>query len=272
MPLAVHRLRWRPFLVVALALGLLAGLAQRHLRRAAAPAQGPSAERSTVPDTRQPTSNHTSPAPTPTDVAPDLAGFAQRLRALQTVQTEDTATAARLLQELLAYVTDANVEDIVKSLSGPELDTTFGLEALRRWMRVDPIVAADWLGARSDRHDAHVWIVATELARDNDALDGFIQLTADASWKQGVLHHAGRELADRDPVKAITLATLLPPGNERTDLLETTIYSWAYADSVAARNWLSAQPPSDQRTRLEGIAAKALSIKYPTHAPTAPGI
>lgn len=203
-----------------------------------------------------------SAIPPPADpIEATLAAFATKLRALQEVETGDLETAGRLTRELLALLTDANVEDMVKSLSPSELDTPFGLGAIRHWMRVDPLLAAAWLGARPDKNDQHLWIVAQELARNPESLDHYAASFADDPWKQAILHHAGRELADRDPRKALALGSLLPAGDAQTDLLETTLYSWAHADHAAAARWLAGRPESPLRERLSAILAKALAVK-----------
>ncbi|HLX68769.1 MAG TPA: hypothetical protein VKV04_03990, partial [Verrucomicrobiae bacterium] len=56
---------------------------------------------------------------------------------------------ARLLQEMLALVTDENVAQVVQSLSVEEMNTDFGSGALHHWMQADPVNATDWLATRA---------------------------------------------------------------------------------------------------------------------------
>lgn len=192
-----------------------------------------------------------------------LAAFAEKLKALQEVQTGDDATRDRLTRELLGFVNEDNVEDIVKSLSAAELDTPFGLAAMRIWMRAEPAKAAAWIGALPVMPSAHVWLVAAELARAPANLDDFAAHAAAGDWKTAVLHHAGRELADRDPLRALTLGLQLPEGAKRADLLETAFYSWSCSAPAAADAWLATQPDDPARARLLALGAKALATKDP---------
>jgi hypothetical protein len=206
--------------------------------------------------------------PDHTDAA--LAQFSAKLQALRETETGDFAAQERLTKDLLALVTDANVEDVVRSLSAPEFDTPFGLAALGHWMRVDPLLAAAWIGAHPDKNANHVWIVASELARDPETLDRYVAEFANSPWKQDVLYHAGRELADRDPRRALALGARLPVGEAQSDLLETVIYSWSLTDPSATLSWIATEAPLSLRERLKLSRARALAIKTNTPLPSIP--
>lgn len=192
-----------------------------------------------------------------------LANFAQRLKALQEVQTGDQATLDRLTRELLASVTEANVEDIVLSLSPAELDTPFGLAALRIWMHAEPAKAAAWIGSLPVMPSEHVWLVAAELARDSTELERFAAGAPAGAWKTAVLHHAGRELADREPLRALNLGLALPEGPKRDDLVDTAFYSWSCNEPYSADAWLAGRQDLPARDRLLALGAKALARKDP---------
>lgn len=189
--------------------------------------------------------------------------FRKRLHDLRFVRTGDEETQRRITEELLAYLTDANLEAVIKSLDPLEFDTPFGLAALERWMKLSPLDAAAWMGARDDKAEVHAWIVATALARDTKALDSFADQTESSPWRDGILAAAGRELADADPGHALALAFRMPPGPGATDLMETTLYSWATRDNDAASAWAGSVGDAALRERLLAMTAKARMLADP---------
>ena len=96
-----------------------------------------------------------------------------KLRQWSETKTGDKETQARLMNELLAMLTDDNAAEIIQALSAEEMDGPFGISALFHWMNVDPLTAANWIASRPDATEDQAWVVAHNLLADGTNLHSY---------------------------------------------------------------------------------------------------
>lgn len=161
----------------------------------------------------------------------------------------------RRLRDLESLLTDENCAQIVDSLSAHELQSPFGIAALRRWLAIAPVEAARSLATRADTSDDLAFLVAEKMIeRPVDLLELWRQ-SPDSTWVQKVLQHAAGVALVFDPRAAVELSTHLAPSESRTALLGQIAAHWAKSEPEAAIAW--AQSVSDPQARDSVIVAAA---------------
>lgn len=195
-----------------------------------------------------------------------LASIHSQLLQWSETQTGDKNTQDRLMNGLLALLTDDNASIILRSLSPDELDTPFASAALRRWLQADPAHAARWIAASPNATEAHAWVVAQTLAENNASLPNFCDQLPDTPWKQNLLNYAGLDVLSQDPVAAISLAQRMNPGPPQTSLLQTVACDWIGRDPAAAMGWIMSVNDPSLRDQLVAAGAKSMATTDPDQA------
>jgi hypothetical protein len=175
---------------------------------------------------------------------------------------------ARLLQEMLALVTDGNVAEIVQSLSAEEMTTPFGADALHHWMQTDPIKATDWLAARPETTDQQTLAVADDWIATSQGMQDCIHQLPPTEWKQTFLADLGSEMSLKDPRAAIGLAQEMAPGKAQENLLQTVGCNWVETDPNAALSWVAGVSDPVLRDKLVASAVQAYALVDPAQAAT----
>lgn len=180
---------------------------------------------------------------------------------LQALVEAETGAQDDLLRDLLAQVTDENVASVVGSLTPAEYNTAFATAALQRWLRVDPLTAAQWIAAKGDMN--RTTLVAHQLAATPTSVAPALATFPDGAWKQQVIHATSLELAGAHPAEAIAVARQITDDAQRANALETITYDWCSRDPMAASAWLLQGSDAKERTQLCTVAAKAIAVTDP---------
>lgn len=175
---------------------------------------------------------------------------------------------ARLLQEMLAMLTDENVAEIIQSLSAEEMNTPFGTGALHHWMQLDSVMASNWLASRPDTTDEQTFAAANDWVGNRAGLQQYLDRLPDTAWKQGLLGAASSAMSIKDPLEAIRLAEEMNPGDAQTNLLRAVACSWVDTDPVAALDWVAGVKDPSLRERLIASANQSYALTDPFHAAT----
>jgi hypothetical protein len=205
----------------------------------------------------------------PTDAFPPRsleetkAAVREKMIAWAKRKTGDDETEHRLMQELLALLTDDNAAELTQALDAEQRGTPFGLAALERWLSVDPAKAAPWMAAQSETTETQALIVARALMKDPDEVRTYCDGLPDGDWKQNVLKHASLELVGSNPTGAIAIAQSLSAGAVRKDVLETLAYAWITQDPRAALDWISQVKDPALHEGLYAVGAKAIASTDP---------
>ncbi len=178
-------------------------------------------------------------------------------------KTGDEETEHRLMEELLALLTDGNAADLTQALTAEQRGTPFGLAALERWLSVDPAKAAHWMAAQSETTETQALIVARALMKNPAEVRTYCDGLSDGDWKQNVLKNASLELVGSNPTGAIGIAQRLPTGAVQKDVLETLAYAWITQDPRAALDWITQVNDPALREGLYAVGAKAIASTDP---------
>ena len=185
------------------------------------------------------------------------------LREWMQTRTGDRQNEDRLENELLAMLTDANAARILQRLSPEEMDTPLAVSALFRWMKADPLAAADWIAARADATEDQAWVVARNLLAGGIDLENYSVQLPDDKWKQTLLADGCVEVISKNPREAVNLAQQMNAGPEQTDLLRTIASDWISNDPNSALNWIMSVTDPSLREQLIVAAAKAYASVDP---------
>lgn len=175
---------------------------------------------------------------------------------------------ARLLQEMLALVTDGNVAEIVQSLSAEELATPFGAGALHHWMQVDPVKATSWVATRPETTDQQTLAVADDWIATPQGMQDCIDQLPPTEWKQTFLADLGSEMSVKDPRAALGLAQQMTPGKAQENLLQSVACNWVETDPNAALNWVAGVSDPALRDKLVAAAVQGYALVDPAQAAT----
>ncbi|HTZ21910.1 MAG TPA: hypothetical protein VMC06_13585 [Opitutaceae bacterium] len=186
-----------------------------------------------------------------------------KLRQWAERKTGDTDTENRLMEELLALLTDDNAAELTQVLSAEERNTPFGLTALERWLKGEPAKAARWIAAQSGTTEPQALLVARALLKNPADMQAYCDGLPDGDWKQSVLKSASLELAGSDPAGAINLARHLNAEAVRTDVLQTVTYDWITHEPRAALDWITRVNDPALREGLYAVGAKAIAATDP---------
>jgi hypothetical protein len=191
-----------------------------------------------------------------------------KLRQWSERKTGDKDTDDRLMNELAALLTDENAEKIIKMLSPEELHGPFGTSALFRWMKTDPLTAANWVASRPDATDDQAWVIAHGLLADGIDLQKYAGQLPETKWKQTYLLDAGIDVLSSDPNEVIALAQQMDPGSTQTNLLQTAVTEWMGSDPGTTMNWITSVSDPTLRDKLISAGAKAYAATDPRQAAT----
>jgi hypothetical protein len=178
-------------------------------------------------------------------------------------KTGDEATESRLLNELLALLTDGNAAELTLSFSAEGQGTPFGLAALQRWLSVDPAKAARWIAAHANAIEPQALLVARELLKNPAGLREYCNELPDGDWKQGVLKSASLEISANDPTEAINLARQMKADSVQLDVLHTVVYDWLTRDPITALDWITKVSDPALREGLLATGSKAIAATDP---------
>ena len=186
-----------------------------------------------------------------------------KLREWAERKTGDVDTENRLMEEMLALLTNDNAADLTQVLTAEQRGTPFGLAALERWLRVEPAKAARWMAAQSETTEPQALLVARALLKNTAAVRAYCDEISDGDWKQSVLKNASLELAESDPAGAISLARRLNAEAVRTEVLQTVTYDWITHEPRAALDWIAQINDAALREGLLAVGAKAIAATDP---------
>jgi hypothetical protein len=186
-----------------------------------------------------------------------------KLRQWAERKTGDVETENRLMEEMLALLTNDNAAELTRSLDAEERGTPFGLAALERWLSIEPAKAARWMAAQSETTEPQALLVARALLKNSAAVRAYCDEISDGDWKQSVLKSASLELAESDPAGAINLARRLNAEAVRTDVLQTVTYDWITHEPRAALDWITQLNDAALREGLLAVGAKAIAVTDP---------
>jgi hypothetical protein len=186
-----------------------------------------------------------------------------KLRQWSETRTGDRATQDRLMNELLAMLTDDNAAKIIRSLSPEELDSPFGISALFHWMKMDPVTAANWIASRPDATEDQAWVVAHNLLAAGIDLQNYSTQLPDTGWKQKFLAQASLDVISENPMQAVNLAQQMDPGSSQTNLLQTVASDWISNDPSKALDWIMSVNDPAMQQQLIAAATKAYAVTDP---------
>ncbi len=175
---------------------------------------------------------------------------------------------ARLLQEMLALVTDENVAQVVQSLSVEEMNTDFGSGALHHWMQADPVNATDWLATRAGTTPQQTLSAADDWITRQQGLQDCIDQLPATEWKQSFLASLGSEKSASDPHAAIQFAEQMTPGDAQENVLRSVACDWVEKDPNAALEWVAGVQNPALRDQLVASAVQAYALVDPAQAAT----
>jgi hypothetical protein len=170
------------------------------------------------------------------------------------------------LHQLRERLTSANVAEVARSLTSPELVSPVGTVVLEQWMAVDPSAAGSWISAHPAATDHHAWLVAQTLSGQPALFIAFCEGLDDSEWSHTFLDYSGRELLQRSPAAAVLLAESLPPGERRTQLLQTIAHDWMLHDPASARAWINHLGETTLRHQLVLVGAQSHASNDPLGA------
>lgn len=181
---------------------------------------------------------------------------------------DDESGRAELLQAMLAMVTDANVADIIQSLTPEEMNTPFGAGALHHWMQIDPTSASNWLVSHPDASENQILTVAGDWTSNPGGLQQFINQLSDTPWKQTFLQDASSEMSFKDPLAAVQIAQQMEPGDAMTNLLRGVVSGWIGTDPKGALDWINSVNDPSLREQMIASAAQTFAQIDPAQAAT----
>lgn len=175
----------------------------------------------------------------------------------------DPLRRAAFQAELLALLTDANAEGIVRSLTPELLDTPIGEIALKRWASLDHFAAATWLallpGGASELQAGLVtygW-----LAQAREQLHAYVDGLPPGPWREQVLTAATNDaLLLKAGPEAIGLLQRLPPATQRNEMLGWASTQWAMQNPTEAAAWV--QQVNDPVLQLKLFGAVAVGYAW----------
>jgi hypothetical protein len=195
-----------------------------------------------------------------------LVSIRGKLARLGRIPKADKGAEDELMTGLLATLTDANAAEITRALSAEDLQSRFGLAALRHWLKVDALAAADWVAARTDATVEQAGVVARELIDDPVALERYCLRLPENAWRQMFLAQAAEASMWRDPVQALHLTEQMNAGSAQLDLMQTTLCTWMISHPTAASDWIRNVQVPLLREEFVSVGAKTLAAVDPLKA------
>ena len=174
--------------------------------------------------------------------------------------------ADQLLEEAQSLLTDENAAWVIHSLSPEELQTRFGMAAIRHWMNADPLVASNWIASRPDTTEDETLAVVQGWQSNQANLGAYIDQLPDTAWKQSFLKQSSSELAATDPVSAIKLAERMDPGKDQLDLINSLVAEWINVDPTKASTWIESIDDPALKEPIIASAARSYALTNPALA------
>jgi hypothetical protein len=202
------------------------------------------------------------------DTTAQLHSLLRSWKRSETNDPDDEEGRDKLLKTMLATLTDGNVAEIIQSLSADEMNTPFGIGALHRWMKVDPIATSNWLASRQGTTEEQTFAVANDWIGNRDSLQQYLDQLPDTAWRQDLLAAAGSVLSVKEPVEAIKLAEQMKPSDAQTNLLKSVACAWVDTDPVAALDWVASVNDPQLREPLIASALQSYALADPRNAAT----
>lgn len=174
-----------------------------------------------------------------------------------------------LLKELLSGVTDANVADIVRTLSPDLLATPFGEIVLKHWASLDHLAAARWLEALPDGASEFQAGLVTYgwLAQDGNALHAYVDSLPPGIWRARVITAATNDaLLLKNGPEAVSLLLRLPSADQRNEMLGWASTQWAMSNPDDAAEWARTVNDPGLQGKLFGAVAIGYAWSKPEKA------
>lgn len=260
-----------PIGIVAV-IGLLLCLTRQEPSESGTPAQGASAGAGAVAATQRGNSLFDSfQAARPqadADLSPEtMAAIHTNLQKWLAARKRGSEEEGQdLMNALQALLTDQNAAQVIRSLSAAELQSPFGIAAIRHWMHANPVAASNWIGTRPDATKDEAWAVAQGWAADTAGLEDYAGQLPESAWKENLLQEAGSRLSATDPTAAIELAQQMAPGSSQTSLLQSVAINWIASDPNAAVAWIDSVRDPALREGLIAAAAQSYALTDPAQA------
>jgi hypothetical protein len=197
-----------------------------------------------------------------------IRGKLLRWREAQRGGSEDREAQDRLMQEMLAMVTDQNAAEILHALSAEEMKTPFAVGVLRHAMQVDPVRITDWIASRADTTEAQTLEIADDWRSHPSGLEECIEQLPDTQWKQDFLGGLGSEMSSTDPKTAIEVLQQMNPGQPQTYALQVVACNWVAANPDAALDWVAGVQDPALRDQLIASAVQSYALTDPAQAAT----
>lgn len=173
---------------------------------------------------------------------------------------------AEAMQALEALLTKQNAAEVTRALTGDELQTPFGMEAIRDWTKANPVQASNWIASRPGFTQDEAWAISQGWVGDSEGLQNYAAQLPAGAWKQALLQEAGAQMAASDPQGAIALAQQMSGGNQRTSLLQSVATNWIATDPNAAVAWINGVTDPILRDQLIASAAQSYALSDPAGA------
>ena len=175
-------------------------------------------------------------------------------------------TESEAMQALEALLNGHNAAQIARLLNTEELETPFGLDAIRDWTNESPVEASNWMASRPGRTSDDTWAVAQGWMGDSDGLQHYAAQLPAGPWKQTLLEEAGAQMSASDPAGAIALARQMSAGGKRTGLLQSIATNWIASDPNAGVAWINRVEDPALREQLTASAAQSCALTDPAAA------
>jgi hypothetical protein len=146
-------------------------------------------------------------------------------------------------------------------LSSEDLPSEAGQLLLRRWVALSPLDATRWVEALTDGAARRRLLPVAALAwseADLPAALVWARSVTEGPDQYRLLADLGKELVRTDPVGALDLASLLPPGDVRDEVELHAVRQWASVEASAATDWAARQPSGIKRE--QSLAAVAVAM------------
>jgi len=188
-------------------------------------------------------------------------------------QTEETDPEKIALT--IRSLSEAEVTAWLARLSNAELNGNTGRLLLRRWVELNPSVAADWAAHVNDSDISKELVDLAAIAwseKDMTSAMNWVQSLATGDAKNQALADLGYEMARTEPLNAIQLAAQLPASESSDNLLVHTLTQYAAVNPSQSQQLALALPVGPLRdqaianvatvqARQDGAAAARFAVE-----------
>ena len=186
------------------------------------------------------------------------------------ITAENVPQESEMLRELAATIPEDQVYDAIDKLSADRADAAMTMVVFlgQRWAEKSPADAAPWAATHmSDDiygHNFFTKIMVPWARKDLAAAAAWVRhMPADGNKKAAILSLATEAAALKKAATAIDLASMLPPGSERDDLLDYSAQQWATTDRKGAVAWINTVQDRALREKMLGEVAINIGIQDP---------